>query len=366
MKTIQKIRLDEKKEKILLTDIKQQVTIDIEPSFKYTISGNLHCEKNERINPAIVLIMIDGKVLSKELTEQMGLIYTDKYGALTYINPNEEGAFELSFIAPRNAKNITLYIRRWNNHNDIYINSVLEVKKSELIEVIYEKLNNLNTLLPKVENQLHAIEKNNFSQIESLMNIHSTLNLKFPLPKMRGWPISPDFAELLMKEVLIKKPKYVVEFGSGVSTLIIGYALAKNNKGILTSFEHDMHYGNKTLETIKLHKLEKYVNLIHAPIKNLPSQKKVHKWYTVKSEDILHKIDMLIVDGPPASTDEEARYPALPYLIKHMSPSSIVIMDDAIREDEQNICKEWVEMYPEYSSEYIETEKGALILRRNQ
>lgn len=366
MKTIQTIRLDEKKEKILLTDVKQQATLAIEPSFKYTITGILHCEKNERVNPAIVLIMLDGKLVSKELSEQMGLIYTDKYGALTYINPNEEGAFELSFVAPRNAKNITLLIRRWNNQNDIYIDSLLEVKKSELIEVIYDKLNSLNTLLPKFEYQLNTIEKNNFSQIESLMNIHSVLNLKFPLPKMRGWPISPDFAELIMKEILIKKPKYVVEFGSGVSTLIIGYALAKNNKGILTSFEHDMYYGNKTLETIKLHKLEKYVNLVHAPIKELRSHKKVHKWYTVKTEDILHKIDMLIVDGPPANTDDEARYPALPYLIKQMSPTSIVIMDDAIREDEQNICKQWVEMYPEYSSEYIGTEKGALILRRNQ
>ncbi len=219
------------------------------------------------------------------------------------------------------------------------------------------------TEISKVTND---VEKNNFSQLESLINMQNVLNIRFPLPKMRGWAISPDFAELLLREILIRKPENIVEFGSGVSTLITGYALQMNKKGKLTSFDHDMHYGEKTIQNLKLHDLEEFVEVISAPIADLTINNRNVKWYSVDKTKVPAKIDILVVDGPPARTDKEARYPALPFLIDRLADDAIVIMDDGIRQEEKDICKRWIEEYPEFDSEYIETEKGAFILRRTK
>lgn len=218
--------------------------------------------------------------------------------------------------------------------------------------------------MTEIAKVINDAEKNNFSQLESLINIQNVLNIRFPLPKMRNWAISPDFAELLLREVLIRKPENIVEFGSGVSTLITGYALEMNKKGKLTSFEHDMFYGKKTIQNLMLHGLEEFVEVISAPIADFTINNRDVKWYSVDETKVPAKIDMLVVDGPPARTDKEARYPALPYLIDHLADDAIVIMDDGIRQEEREICRRWLEEFPEFESEYVETEKGAFILRR--
>ncbi|WP_345976586.1 class I SAM-dependent methyltransferase [Sulfurimonas sp. HSL3-7] len=211
---------------------------------------------------------------------------------------------------------------------------------------------------------INDAEKNNFSQLESLINIQNVLNIRFPLPKMRNWAISPDFAELLLREILIRKPENIVEFGSGVSTLITGYALQMNKQGKLTSFDHDVFYGKKTVQNLKLHGLEEFAEVISAPISDITINNRDAKWYSVDETKVPAKIDMLVVDGPPARTDKAARYPALPYLIDRLADDAIVIMDDGIRQEEREICRRWLEEYPEFESEYVETEKGAFILRR--
>jgi len=220
--------------------------------------------------------------------------------------------------------------------------------------------------MTEVGKMINDVEKNNFSQLESLINIQNVLNIRFPLPKMRNWAISPDFAELLLREILIRKPENIVEFGSGVSTLITGYALQMNKQGKLTSFDHDMFYGKKTIQNLKLHGLEEFVEVISAPITGVTINNRDAKWYSVDETKVPAKIDILVVDGPPARTDNEARYPALPYLIDRLTDDAIVIMDDGIRQEEKEICRRWVEEFPEFESEYVETEKGAFILRRKK
>jgi predicted O-methyltransferase YrrM len=218
--------------------------------------------------------------------------------------------------------------------------------------------------MTEISNVIKDAEKNHFSQLESLLNIQNVLNIRFPLPKMRNWAISPDFAELLLREILIRKPQVIVEFGSGLSTLITGYALEMNRQGKLTSFEHDMFYGEKTIQNLILHGLEEFVDVISAPISDVAINNRDVKWYSIDEIKVPEKIDILVVDGPPAKTDREARYPALPYLIDRLAEDVIVIMDDGIRQEEKEICRRWLEEYPEFESEYVETEKGAFILRR--
>jgi len=55
---------------------------------------------------------------------------------------------------------------------------------------------------------------------------------------------------ILYKRVKKMKPRYVLELGSGISTLIIGYALKENGKGTLISMEENSEYGKKVMSII--------------------------------------------------------------------------------------------------------------------
>ncbi len=240
-----------------------------------------------------------------------------------------------------------------------------EMRMRSLQSKLTSTANSLDVDCSKVTKELTELDKNIFSQNESLINIHSLLDIRLPLPKMRGWAISPDFAELLLSEILIRKPANIVEFGSGVSTIITGYALEINNKGHLTSYDHDIFYGDKTAQSLKNHGLSKFATVIDTPISKVNINGRDCNWYGINPATIPKKIDMLVIDGPPAKTDNEARFPALPFLIEHLANDAVIILDDGIRQQEKDICKQWVAMFPEFTAEYVETEKGAFILRRN-
>lgn len=73
------------------------------------------------------------------------------------------------------------------------------------------------------------------------------------------------------------------------------------------------------------------------------------------------RIDLIVVDGPPANSHKDARYPALPLLADKMSKRAAILMDDGRRE--KRIAIQWVREYPEFWMEEIPTERDAIILR---
>jgi hypothetical protein len=75
------------------------------------------------------------------------------------------------------------------------------------------------------------------------------------------------------------------------------------------------------------------------------------------------EVDVLVVDGPPGDTGLLARYPAVPVLRKAMSPTCVVLLDDANRADEQAIGKRWAEVLGG-SAEYRTQGNGSWGIRR--
>lgn len=64
--------------------------------------------------------------------------------------------------------------------------------------------------------------------------------------------------------------------------------------------------------------------------------------------DIGNDFDLLIVDGPPESTGEFARFPALPVLEKRLAESCTVLLDDVHRPNEAQILQDWQQAFPEF------------------
>lgn len=200
-----------------------------------------------------------------------------------------------------------------------------------------------------------------YQQTEAMASLTKVLPLVAPLPPMRHFAISPDLAKLLVTEILERKPKTIVETGSGVSTLVMGYALKKIGQGKIISLENNEDYVHQNQKLLEQHHLEKFVRLDHAPLVPIQIKGKEWLWYQFKR---LGKIDLLLIDGPLAKTQSLARYPALPLLYPSLKPNALIVIDDMIREDEQQMVAQWLEEFPDLERLDLCTEKGATLLRK--
>lgn len=204
----------------------------------------------------------------------------------------------------------------------------------------------------------------NYRQIESLFFLYSTLKIRHSLPPMRDWAISPDFANIVISLVRECRPKVVLELGSGVSTLITAYTLEENKEGVVVSLDHDAQFAATTTDNIAKHGLQAIATVIPAPLKETRIHGKSWLWYDLEQLRDLEAIDLLIVDGPPVTTQKLARYPALPVLFPLLSAKAIILLDDAHRADETKIVNLWLQEFGSFKKENVDAEKGATILRR--
>jgi len=208
------------------------------------------------------------------------------------------------------------------------------------------------------------IEKtgNDYRQLEALSSLLWTLTPDLPLPRMRGWAASPDFLKELAEIILAARPTVVVETGSGVSTLVTAYCLRRLGKGRILSLEHDPKYADATRAMLAFHDMQEVATVLDASLTTVDLAGTMWRWYDTSRLSVDQPIDLLIVDGPPATTQALARYPAVPVLRGHMHKGSIIVLGDAKREDERQVISMWEKEFGLQPS-FIDTETGACILR---
>ena len=171
---------------------------------------------------------------------------------------------------------------------------------------------------------------------------------------LRGWAASPDFLLTLAHVTKKVKPRVTVEFGSGISTLV----LAKSGAKKIVSLDHSVEFGTQTREMLLSHGVRGVDIRIH----ELETYRGKYKWYAKSSFKGLAKIDLLVIDGPPSSTNSDARYPALEHLIPLLSPNATVILDDANRDEERKLADAIAAALPNHSLTMFSHEKGTAVI----
>jgi len=206
-----------------------------------------------------------------------------------------------------------------------------------------------------------------YRQIEALVMLAKCLPLRHPLPPMRGFAVSPDLALLLYELVHEHHPALVVECGSGVSSLVIGYALKTLGAGHLISFEHDPQHAERSVALVGRHGLERQVQIVHAALQETHSAGESWKWYGPEVEETLvgKRARLVFIDGPPGALQPLARYPALRRLAPFLAPDAVVVLDDVARPDEWAITERWLREDPRLTLQRIAHEKGTAILTRS-
>ena len=193
-----------------------------------------------------------------------------------------------------------------------------------------------------------------YHQVEAIEQLLPMLKLTAPLPPSRGWAASPDFLLTLAHVTKSTRPRLTVELGSGTSTLV----LAKSGARKIISLDHSPEFGAQTRAMLETHNVRGVEIRIH----ELESYPSGYKWYAKSALKGLAKIDLLVIDGPPSSTNPDARYPALEHLIPLLSPNATIVLDDADRDEERKLAEAIATALPNHSLTMLAHEKGTAVI----
>lgn len=182
------------------------------------------------------------------------------------------------------------------------------------------------------------------------------------LPAMVSPAASPDFLLLLARHVVEKQPECIVEFGSGVSTVILALAMKRTGRGRLISYDHSPGFADMTQRLAQRYGLE--VDVRNVPLAPSVSLGYPGVWY--EAVDLPESIDVLVIDGPPARLHPETRGGAGPAVFDRLSENGVVFLDDACRAGERAIAERWHREFPEIHFTCLPTSRGTLIGRKRQ
>ena len=181
------------------------------------------------------------------------------------------------------------------------------------------------------------------------------------LPYLGSWKADTGLLKLLVDHILENKPRLVVEFGTGASTLLIARAMKMAGGGTLISFDQHGDFVDATRQWLADYGL--VADLRAAPLKPSPDGWP-GLWYD--HGPLPGGIDLMLIDGPPWSVHPLTRGAAAS-LFDHIAPGGTVMLDDGARPGERLVARRWRRMHPDFSFALDKSgTKGTLIGRRSR
>ena len=163
------------------------------------------------------------------------------------------------------------------------------------------------------------------------------------LPNLGSWKADAGLLSLVVDHIFEARPKLVVEFGTGASTLVIAKALQLAGGGELISFEQHADFVASTRRWLAEHGLE--ADLRAVPLRRSP-EGWPGLWYA--HGPLPDAIDMMLIDGPPWTIHPLTRG-AASSLFDHIAPGGTVFLDDAARPGERLVARRWRKARPDFA-----------------
>jgi predicted O-methyltransferase YrrM len=207
--------------------------------------------------------------------------------------------------------------------------------------------------------------RRDFAQVEALLNLHAQFPPSARMPGLRGWAISPDLLLAVVDLVRQRRPATIVELGAGSSTVWLAHVLRTLDLPTkVITLEHDEHWAVRVRELLAAQGLTDRSVVRLAPLVPLDLAGEEWPWYDPQGWGDLPEIDLLLVDGPPGSVVDRARFPAVPLLLDRLGPQAVIVMDDAARADERKVAQEWAELLDGFTRLDLPVEKKAILFYR--
>lgn len=220
-------------------------------------------------------------------------------------------------------------------------NEIAEQRKA-LLEFIQQDAN----LIAMARRNLQWLKFETVQEVESLMQLQRMYPDTVQVPLLGGWAMDPAAMLSILKLIYEQRPSVIVECGSGTSSVWIAHALRSIGKGRLISLDQSPEFAAKTQAELNRLGLQDWVEVRVGELREVELSGTVFNWYDTAVLEGIDQVDVLIVDGPPGSTQPLARYPALPLVAHVLSNEACIIVDDATRKDEQKMMARWRREYP--------------------
>ena len=148
-----------------------------------------------------------------------------------------------------------------------------------------------------------------------------------------GWSAGTEFLGAAVAAAR-KAQGPILECGSGLSTLLMG-TVTTGIGNTIWALEHNPEWGQRVQREIDRWHLNS-VHLCVAPLKDYGE----YSWYDPPRDGLPERFSLVICDGPPADTPG-GRYGLLPTIRERLDRSTVILLDDAVREDERQIGERW-------------------------
>jgi predicted O-methyltransferase YrrM len=221
------------------------------------------------------------------------------------------------------------------------LTDTLKQQKAELDAQLKKQADEFKSLRDFLDSRLKKEVANATQQIEAFVSIQNYLGIGNGFAEFHGWPISPDIGLFLIERIRERHHDLVVEFGSGTSTALFAKTMQTIRPGAAAvySFEHDPVYLHKTQTLLKHHGLGDQAALIHAPLIEWRDETGDYLYYDCNA--MLATLAQRLA-GAPGKTCANARYPAAPFIFKHLGQHEIdLVLDDANRSEEKAVIELW-------------------------
>ncbi len=161
------------------------------------------------------------------------------------------------------------------------------------------------------------------------------------------WGMHPTAVTFLSSQIRRIVPSYVLEFGSGSSTVWIA-ALMKELHGTdttrLFSIEQDGSTASSVRRDLDRHGLDEIARIVVAPLAPREIWGKEVTTYRISQDEIDEltggtRPELVVIDGPAG--DPGARFGTLPLVLDHLAPGALFFLDDALRRGELEVGADW-------------------------
>jgi predicted O-methyltransferase YrrM len=155
-----------------------------------------------------------------------------------------------------------------------------------------------------------------------------------------GFSLSFQTIQHIANDIVIFKPSIVLEFGSGLSTIILNNFIKQNGLEVrLISIDNDGLWQRSLREECDR------VDFFDFPLRQSHpnSYNAMGSWFDIPDDHHLNtlKYDLVIVDAPKGSLGKLSRYGFIPFIEDKLSKNAVVYIDDTNRIDEQQIAEIW-------------------------
>ena len=178
------------------------------------------------------------------------------------------------------------------------------------------------------------------------------------LPHTGSWKADVGLLTFLADHILTHKPKVVVEFSAGASTLIIAKALQKASVAnpVFISFEQHPDFVAKTTAWLREFGLPSDIRV--APLGPSPNNWP-GLWY--RHDPLPDGIELMLIDGPHWAIHPFTRGAAEASFAK-VAPGGTVMLDDAARPGERIVARRWRRLWPDFAWRLLHPgSKGTLV-----